>query len=58
MVPLLFALSGYSGGHAAVVGSVLVTNLKTGVRNGGWDQGTGSLFPHCSFSLAFLSKSE
>ncbi|KAJ8762320.1 hypothetical protein K2173_007477 [Erythroxylum novogranatense] len=28
----------YSGGHAATVGSVLVTNLKTGLRKGGWDQ--------------------
>ncbi|XP_038705546.1 7-methyl-GTP pyrophosphatase isoform X1 [Tripterygium wilfordii] len=32
----LFA--GYSGGNAAVVGSVLVTNLKTGTRKGGWDR--------------------
>ncbi|XP_052195197.1 uncharacterized protein LOC127803177 isoform X3 [Diospyros lotus] len=31
-------IKGYSGGHAAVVGSVLVTNLKTGVRKGGWDR--------------------
>ncbi|XP_043713831.1 7-methyl-GTP pyrophosphatase-like isoform X1 [Telopea speciosissima] len=28
----------YSGGHAATVGSVLVTNLKTGTRKGGWDK--------------------
>ncbi|CAN1835685.1 7-methyl-GTP pyrophosphatase [Linum perenne] len=28
----------YSGSHAATVGSVLVTNLKTGVRKGGWDR--------------------
>ncbi|KAA8547369.1 hypothetical protein F0562_003767 [Nyssa sinensis] len=27
----------YSGGHASVVGSVVVTNLKTGTRKGGWD---------------------
>ncbi|XP_024022192.1 maf-like protein DDB_G0281937 isoform X3 [Morus notabilis] len=27
----------YSGGHAATVGSVLVTNLKTGFRKGDWD---------------------
>lgn len=29
--------AGYSGSHAAVVGSVLVTNLMTGKRYGGWD---------------------
>ncbi|KAJ4832724.1 hypothetical protein Tsubulata_022473, partial [Turnera subulata] len=28
----------YSGGHAATVGSVLVTNLKTGFRKGEWDR--------------------
>uniref|UniRef100_A0A7N0TDV4 Maf-like protein n=1 Tax=Kalanchoe fedtschenkoi TaxID=63787 RepID=A0A7N0TDV4_KALFE len=27
----------YSGSHGSVVGSVLVTNLKTGYRNGGWE---------------------
>ncbi|PIA52670.1 hypothetical protein AQUCO_01000500v1 [Aquilegia coerulea] len=31
-------IKGYSGGHAATVGSVLVTNLKTGTRKGGWDK--------------------
>ncbi|KAJ7953006.1 Maf-like protein [Quillaja saponaria] len=31
-------IKGYSGGHAEVVGSVLVTNLKTGKRKGGWDR--------------------
>ncbi|KAK8624365.1 hypothetical protein V6N13_065711 [Hibiscus sabdariffa] len=31
-------LKGYSGGHAATVGSVLVTNLKTGFRKGDWDR--------------------
>ncbi|MQL84268.1 hypothetical protein Taro_016781 [Colocasia esculenta] len=31
-------IKGYSGGHAATVGSVVVTNLKTGVRRGGWDK--------------------
>ncbi|XP_021908010.1 maf-like protein DDB_G0281937 isoform X3 [Carica papaya] len=31
-------IKGYSGGHAAVVGSVLVTNLKTGIKKGGWDK--------------------
>lgn len=30
--------SGYSAGHASTVGSVLVTNLKTGVRKGGCDK--------------------
>ncbi|XP_034675606.1 7-methyl-GTP pyrophosphatase isoform X1 [Vitis riparia] len=28
----------YSGGHAATVGSVIITNLKTGFRKGGWDK--------------------
>lgn len=31
-------LSGYSGGHVSTVGSVLVTNLKTGKRSGGVDK--------------------
>uniref|UniRef100_A0A7N2R6Y0 Maf-like protein n=1 Tax=Quercus lobata TaxID=97700 RepID=A0A7N2R6Y0_QUELO len=31
-------IKGYSGGQAAVVGSVLVTNLKTGKRKGGWER--------------------
>ncbi|XP_030448109.1 uncharacterized protein LOC115670868 isoform X3 [Syzygium oleosum] len=31
-------LKGYSGGHAATVGSVSVTNLKTGSRKGEWDR--------------------
>ncbi|KAI3440059.1 uncharacterized protein J3R85_004024 [Psidium guajava] len=31
-------LKGYSGGRAATVGSVLVTNLKTGSRKGEWDR--------------------
>ncbi|RDX70858.1 Maf-like protein [Mucuna pruriens] len=30
-------IKGYSGSHAAVVGSVVVTNLSTGKRCGGWD---------------------
>ncbi|XP_054810487.1 uncharacterized protein LOC129311980 isoform X1 [Prosopis cineraria] len=30
-------IKGYSGGNAAVVGSVMVTNLKTGKRCGGWE---------------------
>ncbi|RRT45117.1 hypothetical protein BHE74_00056859, partial [Ensete ventricosum] len=30
--------SGYSAGHASTIGSVLVTNLKTGVRKGGCDK--------------------
>ncbi|KAI9113648.1 hypothetical protein K1719_015575 [Acacia pycnantha] len=30
-------IKGYSGGSAAVVGSVLITNLKTGKRCGGWE---------------------
>ncbi|XP_057503663.1 uncharacterized protein LOC130787288 isoform X5 [Actinidia eriantha] len=31
-------LKGYSGGSAATVSSVLVANLKTGVRKGDWDR--------------------
>ncbi|XP_072998658.1 uncharacterized protein [Typha latifolia] len=31
-------IQGYSGGHASTVGSVLVTNLKTGTRKGGVDK--------------------
>ncbi|KAH7566407.1 hypothetical protein JRO89_XS08G0154500 [Xanthoceras sorbifolium] len=31
-------IKGYSGSHAAVVGSILVSNLKTGTRKGGWDR--------------------
>lgn len=31
-------VAGYSGGHAMVIGSVLVTNLRTGKRKGGWDK--------------------
>ncbi|XXG81411.1 hypothetical protein AAC387_Pa09g2054 [Persea americana] len=31
-------IKGYSGSHASTVGSVLVTNLKTGVRRGAWDK--------------------
>ncbi|XP_077241620.1 uncharacterized protein LOC143882102 isoform X2 [Tasmannia lanceolata] len=30
-------IKGYSGGHVSTVGSVLVTNLKTGTRRGGTD---------------------
>lgn len=29
--------SGYSGGHVSTVGSVVITNLKTGVRTEGLD---------------------
>lgn len=29
---------GYSAGHASTVGSVLVTNLNTGARKGGYDK--------------------
>ncbi|XP_042008407.1 7-methyl-GTP pyrophosphatase-like isoform X2 [Salvia splendens] len=31
-------IKGYSGGHAATVSSVLVTNLSNGSRKGGWDK--------------------
>ncbi|KAF6136289.1 hypothetical protein GIB67_042774 [Kingdonia uniflora] len=31
-------IEGYSGGKASTVGSVLLTNLKTGTRKGEWDK--------------------
>ncbi|XP_051149997.1 uncharacterized protein LOC127264489 isoform X2 [Andrographis paniculata] len=31
-------MKGYSGGHAATVTSVVVTNLSTGLRKGDWDK--------------------
>ncbi|CAK9152406.1 unnamed protein product [Ilex paraguariensis] len=31
-------IKGYSGGHVSVVGSVIVSNLTTGGRKGGWDK--------------------
>ncbi|KAH6771685.1 Maf-like protein [Perilla frutescens var. frutescens] len=31
-------IKGYSGGHAATVSSVLVTNLSNGTKKGGWDK--------------------
>ncbi|WCJ26680.1 dTTP/UTP pyrophosphatase [Euphorbia peplus] len=31
-------IKGYSGDHAAVVGSILVTNLTTGTRKGAWER--------------------
>ncbi|KAJ3703493.1 hypothetical protein LUZ61_007198 [Rhynchospora tenuis] len=31
-------IKGYSKGHASTVGSVMVTNLKTGVRKGDWEK--------------------
>lgn len=31
-------IKGYSRAHASTVGSVLVTNLKTGTRRGAWDK--------------------
>lgn len=34
---------GYSGGMAAVVGSVVVTNLTTGTRKGGWERAEVSI---------------
>jgi hypothetical protein len=45
-------VAGYSGGQAAVVGSVLVTNLKTGKRKGGWDRAEVQLAS--TFILAVL----
>lgn len=30
--------TGYSGSHGGVIGSVIVSNLKTGVRRVGWDK--------------------
>ncbi|KAG6467164.1 hypothetical protein ZIOFF_075032 [Zingiber officinale] len=38
-------IKGYSQGHASTVGSVLVTNLKTGVRKGGCDKSELDKFP-------------
>lgn len=35
---MFFCSAGYSGGHVSTVGSVLVTNLKTGRRFGGLDK--------------------
>ncbi|KAJ6852878.1 maf-like protein isoform X1 [Iris pallida] len=37
-------IKGYSAGHATTVGSVLVTNLKTGARKGGFD--TAEIYFH------------
>lgn len=34
---LYFLFADYSGGSARVVGSVVVTNLVTGSRGGGWE---------------------
>ncbi|XP_065858381.1 uncharacterized protein [Euphorbia lathyris] len=31
-------IKGYSGDHAAVVGSILVTNLTTGIKKGAWER--------------------
>ncbi|XP_010472549.1 PREDICTED: maf-like protein DDB_G0281937 isoform X2 [Camelina sativa] len=31
-------IKGYSGSHGGVVGSVIVRNLQTGVRRGGWEK--------------------
>ncbi|KAL0760590.1 hypothetical protein Bca101_076740 [Brassica carinata] len=31
-------IKGYSGSHGSVVGSVIVSNLKTGVQRAGWDK--------------------
>ncbi|KAJ6916003.1 hypothetical protein NC652_018625 [Populus alba x Populus x berolinensis] len=31
-------IKGYSGGHAAVIGSVVVSNLTTGMRKGAWEK--------------------
>lgn len=47
-------VSGYSGGQAAVVGSVLVTNLKTGKRKGGWDRAEVQLASTFSLAVVFM----
>ncbi|XP_009103516.1 7-methyl-GTP pyrophosphatase isoform X2 [Brassica rapa] len=31
-------IKGYSGSHGGVVGSVIISNLKTGVQRAGWDK--------------------
>ncbi|XP_030523884.1 7-methyl-GTP pyrophosphatase-like isoform X3 [Rhodamnia argentea] len=44
-------IEGYSGGRAEVVGSVLVTNLKTGRRKAGWDR--AEVLHACQYLLKF-----
>lgn len=39
--------AGYSGGHVSTVGSVLVTNLKTGFRKGALDKAEVNLQSFC-----------
>ncbi|KAG6767934.1 hypothetical protein POTOM_026825 [Populus tomentosa] len=41
-------IKGYSGGHAAVIGSVVVSNLTTGMRKGAWEKAE----VYCSFKMA------
>lgn len=38
VMALYIRIPDYSGGHAATVSSVLVTNLSTGVKKGEWDK--------------------
>lgn len=47
-------IADYSGGHAATVGSVLVTNLKTGFRKGEWDRVEVPYTSFPSFANLFL----
>lgn len=55
MMPICWLVAGYSGSHAEVVGSVLVSNLKTGIRKGGWDRAEVRLICTCNlFNLGFF----
>jgi septum formation protein len=40
-------IAGYSGGHAAVIGSVVVSNLTTGIRKGAWEKAEVQLTCTC-----------
>lgn len=54
---ILFEIyAGYSGSHGGVVGSVIVSNLKTGVRRGGWDKAEVHI-THGFFCICFSSLS-
>lgn len=40
-------IAGYSGGHAAVIGSVVVSNLTTGIQKGAWEKAEVQLACSC-----------
>lgn len=55
LLPIYWLVAGYSGSHAEVVGSVLVSNLKTGIRKGGWDRAEVQVTCTCNlFNLCFF----